>query len=70
MKTTFSLKSEINGLLVSTVKIGRIYETIVLDQLGNELKVLTTNYKTDARSNHLYCVSFYASKKNCLHVVG
>lgn len=69
MKTSFSLKSEINGLLISTVKIGKVYETMVLDQLGNELKVMTTSYKVEARHNHLNCVATYAVKKNCLHVV-
>ena len=69
MKTSFSLKSEINGLLISTVKIGKVYETMVMDQLGNELKVMTTSYKVEARHNHLNCVAAYAVKKNCLHVV-
>lgn len=69
MKTSFSLKSEINDLLISTVKIGKVYETMVMDQFGNELKVVTTNYKTDARHNHLNCVAQFAIKKSCLHVV-
>lgn len=69
MKNTFSLKSEINGLLISTVKIGKVYETMVLDQIGNELKTMTTTYKVEAKHNHLICVAQFAAPRNCLHVV-
>lgn len=63
------LKSEIHGLTISTVKIGRTYETMVLDSLGNELKCMRTNYKNEARSNHLICVSIYVTARNCIHAV-
>ena len=69
MTTSFSLRSEINGLLISTVKIGKVYETMVLDQIGNELKTMTTTYKVEARHNHLNCVAQFANRRNCLHVV-
>lgn len=69
MKSSFSLKSEINGLLISTVKIGKVYETMVMDQIGNELKTMTTTYKVEAQHNHRNCVAQFAVRKNCLHVV-
>lgn len=69
MKTSFSLKSEINGLLISTVKIGKTYETMVLDQFGNELKVMTTNYKVEAQHNHLNCVAQFVNRRNCIHAI-
>ena len=69
MKKTTLLKSEINNLIISTVKIGKIYETMVLDRLGNELKTMTTTYKVEARHNHRNCVAQFAIRKNCLHVV-
>jgi hypothetical protein len=68
-ENSFQLKSEINGITVSTVKIGKIYETMAYDQFGNELKVMHTNYKTEARHNHLICVSFFAIKRNCIRAI-
>ena len=63
------MKSSINGLTVSTVKIGKVWETMVYDQEGDELKVMHTNYKKEAEHNHLYCVSHFASVRNCFRVV-
>lgn len=65
----FQLKAIVNGLTISTVKIGKIYETMVFDQIGNELKVMTANYKNDAKHNHMYCVAHYVSPKNCIHAI-
>lgn len=69
MKTSFQLKANINGLTISTVKIGKVYETMVFDQFGNELKVMTTNYKVEAEHNHRNCVAQYAVKRNCIRVI-
>lgn len=69
MKTSFQLKSEINSLTVSTVKVGKVYETMVFDQFGNELKVMHTNYKVEARHNHLNCVAQFAVMRNCIHAL-
>lgn len=66
---TLNLKTQINGLTISTVKIGKVYETLVLDNLGNELKELTTKYKNEAEHNHLYCVAHYIIKQNCIHAI-
>lgn len=63
------LKSTINGLTVSTVKIGKVYETMVLDQFSNELKVFETAYINEARHNHRYCVAHYAVLRNCIHAI-
>ena len=69
MKSSFSLKAEINGLMISTVKIGKTYETMVLDKFGNELKVMTTNYKVEAQHNHRNCVAQFAIRRNCIHAI-
>lgn len=69
MKITNILKSELNGLTISTVKIGRTYETMVLDFLGNELRCMRTNYKNEAKSNHLICVAKYVTRRNCIHAI-
>lgn len=69
MKITNILKSELNNLTISTVKIGRVYETMVRDSLGNELRCMQTNYKNEAKSNHLLCVAHYASRRNCIHAI-
>jgi hypothetical protein len=69
MKNTFSMKNEINGLLISTVKIGKVYETMVLDRFGNELETFTTNYKNEAKHNHFICVTKYVNQRNCIHIV-
>lgn len=63
------LRTEINGLLISTAKIGKDYETLVLDQFGNELKEMHAHYKNDAKGNHFYCVAHFASGRNCIHVI-
>ena len=65
----FQLKATVNGLTISTVKIGKDYETMVFDQFRNELKVMTAHYKDDARSNHMYCAVHYANPKNCIHAI-
>lgn len=65
----FQLKAIVNGFTISTVKIGKDYETMVLDRLGNELKVMPAHYKNDAKHNHLYCVAHYIIPKNCIHAL-
>ena len=62
-------KSEINGLTISTIKIGKDYETMVIDRFGNALKEIHAHYKNDAKSNHFLCVVEYVSAKNCIHVI-
>lgn len=66
-----NLKANINGLNISTVfnKFERVYETLVTDRFGNELRKINNKYKHDAKQEHLYCVAHYASPKNCLHFV-
>ena len=68
-KSTLNLKTTLNGLTISTVKIGKDYETLVLDQFGNELKELHARYKIDAKHNHQYCVSHFIIKRNCIHAI-
>ena len=67
---TLNLKTNINALTISTVynKFERVYETLVIDCYGDELKKITTKYKSEAEHNHIYCVSHYATLKNCIHV--
>ena len=69
MNKTLNLKTTINGLTISTVKIVREYETLVFDQFGNELKELHTKYKIDAQHNHRNCVAHYIIAKNCIHAI-
>ena len=69
MKTTFNLKSIINGMTVSTVKLGKAYETMVFDQFGNEVQVLTATYKVEAEHNHRNCVGRFAVRRNCIHAI-
>ena len=65
-----NLKSNINGLTISTVynKFESVYETLVTDNYGYELKKMTTKYKSDAKQNHLYCVSHFITLRNCIHI--
>lgn len=65
----FHLKATINGLTISTIKIGKDYETMVLDKLGNELEVMTARCKNDAKHNHLYCAAHYAIRSNCIYAI-
>ena len=69
MTTTFQLKANINNLTISTVKIGKTYETMVFDQFGNELEVMTTSYKVEAQHNHRNAVARYVVKRNCIHTI-
>ena len=69
MKKTEILKANINGLTISTVKLGRVYETMVIDALGNELKVMRTTRKVEAQHNHLNCAAQYVVKRNCIHAI-
>lgn len=68
-KTEQILRTEVNGLIVSTIKINKEYETLVLDQFGNELKELHTKYKIDAKHNHQNCVAQFINKRNCIHAI-
>ena len=63
------LKTSLNGLTVSTIKIGRTYETMVLDRFGNELDVYETAYIKEANHNHSYCVAKYANQRSCIHAI-
>lgn len=65
-----NLKSNINGLTISTIynKFESIYETLVTDDYGCELKKMTTKYKHDAEQNHLYCAVHFATLRNCIHI--
>ena len=70
MKPKKFLEHEINGLIISTVKIKQgDYETLVFDKFGNELKELHAHYKKEAEHNHIYCVSHYVTKRNCIHAI-
>lgn len=66
-----NLKTNINGLNISTVynRFERVYETLVTDRLGNELRKISNKYKTDAKHEHFYCVVHYTSPRNCIHFV-
>lgn len=70
MKFENILKTTINGLTISTTKINKgDYETLVIDNFGNELKELHAHYKSDAKKNHNYCVIHYIDKRNCIHAI-
>lgn len=70
MKFENILKTTINELTISTTKIKQgDYETLVFDKFGNELKELHAHYKKEAEHNHIYCVSHYVTKRNCIHAI-
>lgn len=66
-----NLKSHINGLNISTTfnKFEGVYETLVIDNSGCELRKINNKYKSDAKQEHLYCVAHYAVLRNCIHFI-
>lgn len=58
-----------NGITVSTVKIGKVYETAVLDMDYNDLRILTATRQHDARSNHMMMIAHYVISRNTIHAI-
>ena len=54
------LRTVTGGVAVVTVPLGRMYQTMVVDRFGREIKTLQATYARQARENHEYCVSRYA----------
>lgn len=45
-----------NGYKVSTIKVGKSWETMVFDRFGDEVYCKTETYKNEAKHNHQYAV--------------
>lgn len=51
-----------NGLTVSTRKVGKVWETMVLDADGEALYTHQEQYKNEAKHHHTFAVIDYCKK--------
>lgn len=66
----FQLKDTVNGLTISTTKIGNDYETMVFDSSFDEVTELHASSEPEAKQNHEMMVSKYHKNSPCIITAG